>query len=373
MKSFTASISRPRALRVLSVALGVLLSSQLPIQFGASSFAWELPPGEWQINELLEDQFECQGPWPMLVGTRILSDESFTSSGSVKLGAETISGSVNTGGGATLEGTTVNGSMNVAGQALLRDATVHGNVNAAGGLEAKNAHFNANVNSGGLAEVEHSVVEGNLNVGGQPKLDHSQVFGTFSTASDNVTVVGSRLKDIRITESGFNVSSNTRVFSNYGNNTNIVGNNVTTTTSTRISRSSSHVSVGPGSVSNINGFKVTATPTETTVITRDGSIYVNGKKVHGSGPNTYGELRAQAPETPSIQGPGWQESPEVLGKSNEGQSSKKGLPATHIIRLTDNSEISGDIVFEGGQGKLIIEKGSVFTGKVEGGTVERLN
>jgi hypothetical protein len=66
-----------------------------------------------------------------------------------------------------------------------------------------------------------------------------------------------------------------------------------------------NISVAPGGRVQEKNFTVTATYTETTVTTPDGTIYVNQQRKSGKGPDTYKAYMQKVKSAPKVQGPGW--------------------------------------------------------------------
>lgn len=262
--------------------------------------------------------------------------------GAVTFGEETVDGSVSASGGASLTGTHFNGNLNAGGGIRLTGATVLGNINAGGLADLKHTRLTGHLNAAGSARLLNTTILGNVSVAGTPTIERSVIDGTLATPSHQLILSASKVRNIRLTEP---VSGNlyTRPSAIYGN----------------------AVSIGPGTMVNANGFKISADRSQTTVIVPGGTIYVNGRKVHGMGPNHFAAYRRENPGAPTVRGPGWDDSAAAVPQVSSG-------PATQILRLTRNSEVFGKVVFDGGAGKVVVEKGSRFDGVVEGGTVERL-
>ncbi len=134
------------------------------------------------------------------------------------------------------------------------------------------------------------------------------------------------------------------------------------------------VRVGSTGLSAINGFTVKGAMNQTTVITPEQSIYVNGRKVSGEGPASYQAYQAANPEAPTVYGPGWD--PSVVSSSHKaatGNSKKKAenKPVVNVLELRNGSTVSGQVQFDSGYGKIVVYPGSQFLGKVVNGFVEK--
>lgn len=295
------------------------------------------------------------------------------------LGNQTVAGSLSTSGGADLNGTIVNGSLSVGGRAALNRIVLEGHLNSGGHLQLSESSIGGNVNTGGRAEIVETNIKGSLNAGsglrlvesevegdvrtrGRPEIISSRIEGVlYSAASElalDAAVVNSICMNVPsgIAGSGA-MSGNRNVFVGNGmivGRNNIVGNQIVS------SGGGSVAHVGPGSVMSINGYRISATLETTTLIIPDGTVYVNTQKVYGGGSPQYSDYRADHPEAPRVQGPGW-----------EVEVASADAPL-QVVRLRGQSMVLNEVRFEGGHGKLIVEKGSRFNGAIIGGVIERL-
>lgn len=247
-------------------------------------------------------------------------------------------------------------------------------VSAGRSLNLVNSNVEENVSSGlGLALVNSTVKGDAFAVGGVAKLEGSKINGTLSTSGLSLTVSGSTVNNIILKQPVSNIAYNNGIslqngVITYGNSVSMVagrndlivnrGNGYTT------------VTLGPGSLSNLNGYTVRSTMEQTTLQTPDGVIYVNGKKVSGQGPNKYDDYRAEHMQAPFINAPGW---PDVTSGSYSNEYKKSTQDSVlQSIELVNNSNVTGTITFGSGKGKVTVHPGSSFSGEVQGGKVEHL-
>lgn len=208
----------------------------------------------------------------------------------------------------------------------------------------------------------NAIVERDATSGGQATLENAQVKGTLSAAAPRVTLKRSQVNQIRLAQPK-PVQTGDVIINGRSRGSSISGNSVVVSGDAP----GAMVSIGPGSTSQINGYTVKATSTETTLIAPDGTIYVNGKKVFGQGPDDYARYQMQNPKAPQVQGPGWR---EMLSGDSAVRADKSFAAPEQVIELIQNSVVSGDIVFEGGHGKVIVHPGSQVWGRITGGILE---
>lgn len=204
---------------------------------------------------------------------------------------------------------------------------------------------------------------------------------TFNATPDQETIPPSLHQGILI-----NGSANHAHIVNSGV---VVGSNLIASTGSNISAATvglgrgAHISVGSSGVSSVNGYTVQGSAQQTTVITPDQCIYVNGRLVSGQGPATYGDYTGSHPGALQVQGPGWSQAMNSVttitatASTTQNAAAQTGDSSTNasvvnVLELVNNSTVNGNVVFESGFGEIRVEKGSQFNGKVENGHVVRL-
>lgn len=227
----------------------------------------------------------------------------------------------------------------------------------------------SHLSSGNDVHLDDVTVEQTLQAGNQVTARNSTVSGLLSLGGNTATLDHSNAQEIRFSKDmawGGGMSNNSSIHINRG----ILGGNVVIGGH---SQGQSRVSVGPNSLSSVNGYTIKGGSEQTTVITPSQSIYVNGHRVTGSDPQTYAAYRADHPDAPQVQGPGWKDGGS-LGEQASAKPHKKNVnePVVNILNLTNNSVVQGPVVFESGYGKVRIEKGSQLIGKVINGSIEHL-
>lgn len=227
---------------------------------------------------------------------------------------------------------------------------------------------NRNVTAGSDLTLVHSIVNGNVTARRVAAIENSRIGETLSVANSRLVLDGSQVHNIQlarpeiamvVTGNQSNVSINHGVISSGGGNLIVNGNRVIVSPG----YGQTIAAFGSGSVSNLNGYTVRSLQDKTTVITPDGNVYINGRKVSGDGPELYSDYQARDPGAPRIQGSGW---PDNQALEENSPSSEP----VQIVELVRNSIVTGLVRFEGGHGKIIVYKGSRFEGRVEGGLVE---
>jgi hypothetical protein len=302
------------------------------------------------------------------------SMSEYTHSHNVTLGAEET-GNVTVGGNVVLNGTTVDGHV-LAGRGVdARQCTILGNLSAGRDVTLEGCHsvmslfagrsatlanstIQKDVQAGRNLSLEDVVIHGNAEAGHNVTLNSATIDGTLSTATPLLILSRSTLNHIRfqVPRGSVSISGNGVIM---GAGSVVSGNGVSITSM----EGRTQVRIGNSGTSSINGYTIKGASGQTTVMTPDNSLYVNGSKVHGDSPETYAQYQEQHPEAPHVVGPGW----IATGSSGD-------LPALpepdQILELRDHSVVNGDITFEGGHGKIIVTAGSRFLGEVHGGTVE---
>jgi hypothetical protein len=269
-------------------------------------------------------------------------------------------------------GVMVNGRVSAGRNVTCHDCTLSGGVAAGNDVQLEHcaqvhsvasghnaalvaSRILSHVSSGHDVSLDDVTVDNGLQAGNQVTALNSTMNGTVSLGGHYARLEHSNAAEIRFEERGHSVISQ----GVYGGSV-IVGGG----------RSGSHVSVGAHSLSSVNGYTIKGAPEQTTVITPEQTIYVNGRRVDGAGPKSYAEYRNGHPEAPEVQGPGWVEGSESGERPLQSRKNEKG-PVVNVLELVNNSVVNGPVVFESGFGKIRVEKGSQFNGKVMNGTVER--
>lgn len=253
---------------------------------------------------------------------------------------------------------------------LLAGASVHlhhcenkGPITAGRNLILYQSTIEDSSTAGHALMLVHSTIKGDVTAGGKVFLDGSHVEGTLYTTAPNVTLKGSTVQNIQVKASDdFHHTGSIIIQGKVANST----ANVHINTGFRPTRV---VRVGAGSTSVINGYSIKATPTETTLMTPDNTLYVNGVKTHGNGPEQYAGYRAKNPEAPDVEGPGWQST----AHANTAAGTTENQHPAQVIQLTENSRVFGTIEFESGNGKVIVHPGSQFSGTVKGGSIDQIS
>jgi hypothetical protein len=255
-----------------------------------------------------------------------------------------VQGNVSAGRDIRLEASPQVGSIAAGRDVSLTDTQVRGSVSAGHGVTLAKCQVRGSLSTGNQAELRDSAVDGSLALGGaRLNLD-------ASTVAQDVYFQGthSPVSQVGISSGGSLI---------------------------RHQDGSSFVRVGPRSLSRMNGYTVQGAAGQTTVITPEQSIYVNGRKVSGDGPKTYDEYRGDEPDAPAVEGPGWSSqsnSPTAANTSGAARTASNRQPAVNWLELSHNSRINGQVVFESGYGKVLLHPGSRVDGKVINGTVEHL-
>jgi hypothetical protein len=342
-----------------ALSLAISLSAFLPVAAQGDSFlnaAQDISLSATQVQSVMA------GRDLSLSGTTV--DGKAVAGGSLECRECSISGSVAAGRDVTLDHCTRVQNVSSGGDAVLNHARVLSNITAGGDLDIRDSLVDRNAVAGREIKLNNAIIKGELSQGGHyMKLDHSQT-GTirFSgqehgmIASNGGVVTNSGIVSNSVIGNGSVVSNGSNVVLNGG--------------SSRVSHGSSMVSVGSHSMSSVNGYMVSSTANQTTVVTPGQSVYVNGRKVSGDGPEYYADYRSAAPGAPTVHGPGWSEA--VAAKHADIKKAEKNKTVVNVLELSNNSTVQGDVVFESGYGQVKIQLGSVLQGKVVNGTVERV-
>lgn len=285
----------------------------------------------------------------------------------ISLNNVVVEGKLAAGRNISCQGCTISGSVSAGRDVLLERCPQVYSISSGRNAELRQIQVLNQVSSGNDITLQDVTVETGLQAGNQVHAGNSTIHGSLSLGGHYAKLDHSTAAEVRFIENG-------SVFNGTGNHItsmvstgNLVNGNVT------ISRGgSSYVHVGPGSLSSVNGYAIKGAANQTTIITPEQAIYVNGRKVSGDGPVQYEQYRAQHPGAPVVQGPGWAAGQTTdLADAKTGKSDSK-VPV-NVLELTNNSVIHGPVVFESGYGKVVVYPGSTFNGKVVNGTVEHLS
>lgn len=278
-----------------------------------------------------------------------------------------VSNHLSAGGSMTLTNQTLE-SVSVGHNLTLTQSQVHGNIAVGHMFTCTDCKIDGNVSAGHALNLLRTNIGGNASVGHQAQITNTTIEGTLSTGSTNLTLKNAKVGSIHINDDSGSVNS---AHINMGvRNNSVVGNNnisIHNGTMTTTKRGQSVINIGGNGVSSINGYTVKSTADVTTVMTPDNTVYQNGKRASAIGPKTYADYRASHPEAPIVQGPGWSDN-----SAGSNSTAIRHEEATSQIQLTERSIVTGDIVFEGGHGKVLLSPGSQFNGKLIGGKLEKL-
>lgn len=326
----------------------------------------------------------------VLVSHAAWAVEQRASSHDLTVGPEEVT-MLSAGRDITMDGTKVTGNVSAGRTVRAEDCTVHGqlssgqdvslthcsfvnSLSAGRNVRLSNTTVSHHANAGRDLVLTDAVVQGDAAAGGNVSLDRSRVEGTLSVAVPILTLRDGTLNNVRFTQ-GTIVNNSSSVFISQGGGVSVNGNG-----SVVVSGRSSNpiVSVGPRSVSNVNGYVIRGADNQTTLITPDNTIYINGTRVSGSGPKSYTEYRRQNVYAPTIQGPGWRDAGNVGSTGGTHTQSITTTSTTtssgggQVLELMGNSTVTGKVTFEGGNGIIRVHPGTRFAGTVEGGRVEKL-
>lgn len=263
----------------------------------------------------------------------------------------------------------VEGKLAAGRNITCNNCAIGGNISAGKSISLNECAEVQNIAAGHDAEIIHSQVIQNIaaghdvtlhdarvaqrvSAGNEVAIEHSEVNGLISLGGHLATLDDSKATDILFSERN----------NNMGSGIVIGGNNVAT------------VRVRATGLSAINGFTIKGAMNQTTVITPEQSIYVNGLKVSGEGPSSYQAYQATNPEAPTVYGPGWDPSVVAATRKPTSENSKKKIenkPVINVLELRNGSTVSGQVQFDSGYGKILVYPGSQFLGKVVNGFVEK--
>lgn len=242
------------------------------------------------------------------------------------------------------------GGVSAGQDVLLEGCPEVRHVSTGHNAEVTRSRIASHISAGHDVILNDAVVEQRISAGNQVMAEKSSIKGLLSLGGHYARLDNSQADDILFSQ-GSHISSS---------GIQITGNNY------------ANVNVGPSSLSSINGYTVKGAMNQTTVITPEQGIYVNGAKVSGEGPKTYGEYRSQHPEAPSVHGPGWlSDSPAVAKTATKGKVDKTPKTVVNVLELANGSTVTGQVQFESGYGKILVRKGSEFKGQVINGFIEK--
>lgn len=285
----------------------------------------------------------------------------------ISLNDVVVEGKLAAGRNISCQGCTISGAVSAGRDVLLERCAQVYSISSGRNVELRQTQVLNQVSSGNDIDLRDVRVETGLQAGNQVQAGNSTINGPLALGGHYAKLDHSTAAEVRFVENGNSFHGVGNHINSVMTNGSVINSNVT------ISRGgSSYVHVGPGSLSSVNGYAIKGAANQTTVITPEQIIYVNGRKVSGDGPADYSRYMAQHPGAPAVQGPGW--SSAQLSESSDTKVDKPGskIPV-NILELTNNSVIHGQVVFESGYGKVVVHPGSTFNGKVVNGTVERLS
>ncbi len=292
----------------------------------------------------------------------------YTSATDLQMVSQSIT-SASVGRDLMLSSVQVEGKLAAGRNITCNNCAIGGNISAGKSISLNECAEVQNIAAGHDAEIIHSQVIQNIaaghdvtlhdarvaqrvSAGNEVAIEHSEVNGLISLGGHLATLDDSKATDILFSERN----------NNLGSGIVIGGNNVAT------------VRVGATGLSAINGFTIKGALNQTTVITPEQSIYVNGLKVSGEGPSSYQAYQATNPEAPTVYGPGWDPSAVATSRKPASTTSKKKIenkPVINVLELRNGSTVSGQVQFDSGYGKIVVYPGSQFLGKVVNGFVEK--
>lgn len=212
-----------------------------------------------------------------------------------------------------------------------------GDVMAGHDADIRHTQVLGDIKAGGLVRLRQAHVDGSVMIGGRANIAASTVGGSLYYGGERLVLHGSRVGGVRFEDGG-----------SHGN-------------SSFVASGSSIVSVSGGSVSMVNGYTVRSSNRETTVLTPENYLYINGRLESGSGPETYSGYRQIHAGAPMVQGPGW-----IPGGGETGNEPA----AVRTLELVD-TVVEGDVRFEGGGGIVLLRGDSRVAGRVIGGKIHR--
>lgn len=288
--------------------------------------------------------------------------------GSFELKDSEVDNKINVGGTVTIKGAEV-GRLESGGNAEIIDSNIFGQVKVGGNLESRDSTIRNNVRVSGTAIIHGSEIIGFADIYGSAVIKNSSFLS--GDILGELTLIGSKIDGELKTSSRVLVVDSSEVGSIFvrkqsRQNLVITGGNVSSSIFSESVVRTDFVRVTAGRTAMVNGFRVTANFSSTTVTTPEGYIYINGSSISEGVPSSYADYQKQNGQAIQVTGPGWKNGEETNGVQEK-------TPPREIVTLRNGSVVAGEIYFESGNGKVIVEEGSRFEGLVVGGAVEDRN
>ena len=357
--SFQPSTSKKRIAVISGLALFGLTLATFPM---LSSLTANAMPGDYPGSTTMSDS-----------STQVFSNQTLSSTTvgrDLVLNSSQVNGSLTVGRGLIANGSSIHGASTIGRDAFLNHCPRLGSLSVGRGLTLTQSHVEGSINVGRALQMDNSTITGDATVGRGLQLSHAEIMGTLHISSSQLNLKHARIGALDVQypdqNGSHHHSSSLSIHGSTiqgGSGVMIQGSRVTVTGSDN----HTNIHVGPDSVTSLNGMTVRGGAGQTTVITREGTVYVNGKKVSGNGPESYAGYRAAHSNAPIIHGPGWTE-----GKMDSKSKTVSTQPEETILQtvtLGDGTVIQGDITFESGKGKVEVMPGAEFSGNVIGGKV----
>ncbi len=228
------------------------------------------------------------------------------------------------------------------------DCYLQGKIAAGRDVVLTRSDITGSVAAGRSVMLEQVTATHNITAGRSLTLRDSHVSGKITLGGPSATLDHSTVGAVRFTGLGGFQSIGT-------NNIQINANG---------SRASV-VSMGSNGMSSINGYLIKSSLSQTTLITPEQTVYVNGRKTSGAGPDDYEAYRLKTPGAPFLHAPGW-----TLQQASSSASERDSIE--YVLEMMNGSTVEGPVVFEGAKGKVLLHGASLLRGEVINGTVEKL-
>lgn len=299
----------------------------------------------------------------------------------IELNNVTVTGKLSAGRNITCQGCSVSGQISAGRDVSLAQCSDVFGIASGRNADLSQVKILNHIASGNNIKLTESSVENGLSAGNEVLAQNSTINGELSLGGHYLRLDHATTGDIRFNDDNQLTSQNDQ------NDGNVVRGSVNGTVRTSVKSNvtisrhgSSYVSVGHSGLSSVNGYTIksstdTADQTgQTTVITPDQVIYVNGAKVSGNGPKTYAQYQSEHPGAPTVNGPGWRDADTQKASASTDKNAKNAAKTpVNVLDVMNNSVINGQVVFESGYGKVRVYKGSQFNGKVVNGVVEKVD